>query len=481
MYKSILWLGSQDSYDASVVALNKGEILGMEKNQIVAALSDNPDLARMVYDKQNGVAIITVSGSLVDGNVGYGLYFGVTGYGDIRDALAMAVTDPSVGSILLNVKSGGGQVDGVSETAALIRRVDKVKPVVTYSGSRMASAALWIGASARYSVVGETSLVGSIGTMITHVERSKQLAADGITPTVIRSGDSKALATAVEPLSQKAKDQLQAQADTLSNIFLGYMADARGVTKSVADGKFGQGREFIGQQAVDVGLVDKVGTFEDAFAKAASLADKAKARAQASNFKAESSNSGTVQASTLPGAGVLADNSPNSQGTPMPKPLSQEHLEALAAGVDLDAEDKETTGTTASTTETTTPAVPAATENSTDTLTVLQKMVSDANVAAAAATAEAVAAKAELDANKVQLNAALDIVRVSVKNMSVPLNQTVDTATMSASEVLAEHARLSVEYRKKMKVGGVAATAASEDAPKPTARVSPMFAALVSK
>lgn len=467
-----LWLGSQTSY----------EIVLEAKANALANYGDKDEAyIPKLLSIQGNVGVITVKGSLVNGHAGYMSYFGVTGYGDIRDALLAAIQEPSVSAILMDYDTGGGAVAGVHETAQLIARVDKIKPVFGYNGGTQASAGLWLGASVRKSFIAETAITGSLGIIMVHAERSKQLEQDGVKVTVIRAGSEKALASQYEPLSKEAKASLEAQAQVMYDIFLGHVATQRGVSNTVADTKFGQGKEFIGQQAVAAGLVDTVGTLEDAF----TAASKAGAKIASKTAKPTNSFVKTTPTASLStniqevlGAeaglvAALADNPLITEGTDMPKPLTQEQLIALSAGVELEAD----TGTPETAAETPAPVEEVAPVAAASELTTyLQGQVKELQASVATLTLASKALEDAAATSKVNMEALADIGRNSVKTMTVALGGKADAiATMSVSDVVAEHARVSAVFKTKFKVGGVAATDTSEE-PKPVkAVVNPLF------
>jgi ClpP class serine protease len=145
------WSGSADTYNAVNFALAKqSEFKSLQS-------ADTPQLPP-IWDKQDGVAIIDISGSLISGDSGWMRMYGVLGYDNIQAALVQAVTDPEVKSIMLHISSGGGAVTGVDDLAAFIKRIDTLKPVVTFAAGTMASAAYWLGSSGRYIMSSQTSI-----------------------------------------------------------------------------------------------------------------------------------------------------------------------------------------------------------------------------------------------------------------------------------------------------------------------------------
>jgi signal peptide peptidase SppA len=255
-----LWLGTEASYEAyeKLLAMGEDSRSKMQKPTY--------------YTAQKGVAVFPIRGSLISGKAGWMSFFGVTGYDDIQEGLVQAVADPKVKSILLEVDSPGGHVAGVVDAAEFISKVAKVKPMVTFTSGMMASAGLWLGATTGNVVTSKTAEIGSVGVLTVHVDRTKQHADNGLKVTVIRAGKNKARANSYEALTDDAREQIQAQADHIEGIFIQHLAEHLGVPLKNAKAQFGEGKLFIGQQAVDAGLAHLVSNFDGAFSIAEALA-----------------------------------------------------------------------------------------------------------------------------------------------------------------------------------------------------------------
>lgn len=262
MYK--VWYGSEKSYDAVLDA----------EVQVKAMLKANPGMDEFempsLMELADDVGLVSISGSLINGSAGWMRIFGVTGYDDIAEALLEGISDKKVKSIMLHVKSPGGSAQGVRQLGDLIKAVGQVKPVNVYA-ENIGSAAYWLGSAGGHITLDEMGLAGSIGALIVHEEYSKQLEQEGIKTTIVRAGVNKALANPIEPLSEEGRAGLQEIVDASRDLFVNAVADNRGVTASTVESSFGQGKEFMGARAVAVGLVDKVGTMEDALAYSKSL------------------------------------------------------------------------------------------------------------------------------------------------------------------------------------------------------------------
>jgi signal peptide peptidase SppA len=264
-----IWAGSQEELDCLVAALDA--VVSMTQAKGRSSPLDDDGLPELLA-VEDGVATVSVRGSLISGTAGWLRLFGVTGYGDVQEALAEALRTKAVKAVLLNVASGGGAVEGADEASEFVRKVSSVKPVVTYASGPMASAAYWLGSAGTRRLGSRTSVVGSIGTLVVHVERSKMLEKEGINAKVIRSGRYKALANPYEPLSEKGEQQLQGIVDAMNAVFEERVATNLGVSAKVVHDRMGQGREFIGNQAVDVGLLDGISGFQEAHLTAKMLA-----------------------------------------------------------------------------------------------------------------------------------------------------------------------------------------------------------------
>lgn len=213
------------------------------------------------YTIQNGIAVITIDGIITKRRSLFGFFFGASSSLYIKQAYQAANNDPAVKAILLAIDSPGGTVDGAQELAGYIYD-NKKKPVYAYSDGILASAAYWIGAAAdKIYISSGTVEVGSIGVVATHIDQSKFDEMMGDKYTEITAGKYKRIASVHAPLTEEGQSYLQGQVDTLYAVMIEDIARLRGRTVdqvlAMADGKI-----FIGQQAVDVGLVDGVATIE---------------------------------------------------------------------------------------------------------------------------------------------------------------------------------------------------------------------------
>lgn len=189
-------------------------------------------------------------------------------------AFREAMADPEVGSIVIDVDSPGGMVDGVVEMADEIFEARAStgsatgsgadgKRIVAVANTFMASAAYWIGSAADEVVISPSAEVGSIGVLAMHQDFSEALAQEGVAVTLISAGKYKAEENPFEPLEEEAREAMQERVNEYYEMFVAAVARGRGVSvKDVRNG-FGEGRVVWAKEAVRLGMADRVGTLNE--------------------------------------------------------------------------------------------------------------------------------------------------------------------------------------------------------------------------
>lgn len=210
------------------------------------------------------VAVIPVHGAVTQrADVLWELFGGATTEG-IGANFQAAIDNPAVDSIVFDIDSPGGSVYGIDELASKIRAGRQAKPIYAIANSLMASAAYYIGSAANEIWITPGGEVGSIGTLLVHADYSQQLEEEGVKVTIIKAGERKAEGNPYEPLSDRAKANLQSSVDDYYQKFVNAVAVNRGITpKEAASERFGRGLVFRADEAVGRGIVDRVGTYED--------------------------------------------------------------------------------------------------------------------------------------------------------------------------------------------------------------------------
>jgi protease-4 len=195
-----------------------------------------------------------------------------TGTKQLAQMLASANADSQVGSIVLDIDSPGGAVDGTEEFANLVAA--SRKPVVAHIDGLGASAAYWIASQARHISISSatTAYAGSLGVLCTHVAQGQALEKSGQQVTILRStrAKDKARFNGLEPLTDELKASITADLDTIAGTFISAVETGRAGKLSASEDVF-TGKVYAGQDARQHGLVDSIGTLQDAINQAAKL------------------------------------------------------------------------------------------------------------------------------------------------------------------------------------------------------------------
>ncbi|ENO0515789.1 signal peptide peptidase SppA [Escherichia albertii] len=218
-------------------------------------------------DTGDSIGVVFANGAIMDGEETQGNVGGDTTAAQIRDARL----DPKVKAIVLRVNSPGGSVTAsevIRSELAAARAAGK--PVVVSMGGMAASGGYWISTPANYIVANPSTLTGSIGIfgVITTVENSLNsigVHTDGVSTSPLAD------VSITKALPPEAQQMMQLSIENGYKRFITLVADARKSTPEQID-KIAQGHVWTGQDAKANGLVDSLGDFDDAVAKAAELA-----------------------------------------------------------------------------------------------------------------------------------------------------------------------------------------------------------------
>jgi signal peptide peptidase SppA len=217
----------------------------------------------MPYTVSNGIATVPVYGTIAKRANLVTRYSGGTSAELLASNIKKLANDPLISGIVLDVDSPGGAIDGTKALADVIFEVRGKKPIVAVCDGQMCSAAYWIASAADEILASETSLVGSIGVVLTHYDMSEKDKKVGVVKTDIYAGKYKRIAGENRPLDKEGKEYLQGMVDDVYAVFLANVARNRGASvEQVLE--MAEGRVFVGSKAKDAGLVDRIGSLETA-------------------------------------------------------------------------------------------------------------------------------------------------------------------------------------------------------------------------
>jgi ClpP class serine protease len=206
---------------------------------------------------RNGVAIVAATGPMMKRANLFSAISGATSYEIMARDLTAARDDPKVKAAILNLDTPGGEASGAGELAAMVKSFASVKPIVAYVNGTAASAGYWIASGATQIVVDPTAMLGSIGAMFT-----LKVADDPKGSTTYKFISSQSPMKNADPASNEGAAHLQTLVDAMAQVFIEDVARNRGIATETVLSDFGKGGMFIGQDAVNAGLADRVGNFE---------------------------------------------------------------------------------------------------------------------------------------------------------------------------------------------------------------------------
>lgn len=215
------------------------------------------------YIVKQGILQIPIFGVLLNRfSYQFGSY--ATGYTYILRCFLRGMEDPEVKGIALICESPGGVVAGNFEMVDKMFSMRGTKPIWAFAAEYAYSAAYSIASVADRIEITRTGGVGSIGVVTAHVDYSDAMAQAGIKVTFIYAGKHKVEGNAYEKLPQAAKDRIQARIDKLYAIFTSTVARNRAMDEEEV--RATEALTYTGEDAVEVGLADKVGIFEESLA-----------------------------------------------------------------------------------------------------------------------------------------------------------------------------------------------------------------------
>ena len=213
------------------------------------------------------IAVIYADGNIVEGedpnNISGDRFAGI---------IAKVRADSSVKAVVFRVNSPGGTVLAASKIKEEIDLTRAVKPVIASYGDYAASGGYWISNSCDHIFSNATTLTGSIGVFSAIPEFSKTLKdVVHVNMVPVNSHKHSDMLSLTRPFDAEETAWMQVYVDDIYNNFVSIVAEGRDMTYEAVD-EIAQGRVWTGTDALKIGLVDEIGTLEDAISYTASVA-----------------------------------------------------------------------------------------------------------------------------------------------------------------------------------------------------------------
>lgn len=228
------------------------------------------DDAGVETGNEGEIAVVYAVGTIMPGKSSG---IDVVGSETFNKAMQKAREDDDVNAVVLRINSPGGSASASDAMWREIQLTSDEKPVIVSMGDLAASGGYWIATAGDYIVADALTLTGSIGVFSLFFDISDFLDNKlGITLDGVRTSPYADMFSGTRPLSDAERAALQRSTDDTYQRFLEKVAASRGLEVAQVD-SVGQGRVWMGQQALEIGLVDQLGDLDDAIALAADRAD----------------------------------------------------------------------------------------------------------------------------------------------------------------------------------------------------------------
>jgi protease-4 len=217
------------------------------------------------------IALIDIDGMIVNSRETGLLGAGENKMATVVEKLRKASEDPRVRGVVLRINSPGGSVtasDIIYNEVLKVRKGDKArgipgKPVIASMMDVCASGGYYIACGCDRIVAEPTSVTGSIGVVMLIFNFSELMGKVGITSDAIKSGPMKDAGSPFRPMKPEERQLFQNLIDEFYGNFLTIVSDAREIKKDKLR-KLADGRVYTGKQAKELGLIDEIGTLDDA-------------------------------------------------------------------------------------------------------------------------------------------------------------------------------------------------------------------------
>ena len=191
---------------------------------------------------------------------------------EILENIEDATKDEKIKGVLLQVDSPGGALAPSIELSMAVKRLAEKKPVVAYAAGSMTSGSYYASIWANHIIANPGAFVGSIGVLFQApnvAELAKKL---GISEQIITAGEYKQMGTFTREWTAKERGALKELIDDAYTLFITDVATARGLNLAKPN-EFANAQVFIASKALNVHLIDEIGSINDAKTKVEELAN----------------------------------------------------------------------------------------------------------------------------------------------------------------------------------------------------------------
>jgi protease-4 len=220
------------------------------------------------------IGIVYVNGTILTGKGMASPFGGSVGAfsDDIRDALEKAAKDSSIKAVVLRIDSPGGSATASEIILDATKRLKAKKPFVVSMGNVAGSGGYYVACGADTIFADATTLTGSIGVLAGKLATTEMWKKVGITFKEYKRGENAGILSTDDVFTESERARMRLFLDDIYATFKGHVTDIRGSRLKKPIDDIAGGRVYTGKQALQLGLVDSIGTLNDAIEFAADQA-----------------------------------------------------------------------------------------------------------------------------------------------------------------------------------------------------------------
>ncbi|RDD34285.1 putative minor capsid protein C [Wolbachia endosymbiont of Cylisticus convexus] len=212
------------------------------------------NIKHAVRNSERRIKVIPIHGILTKNTEAFDDILGMTSYEKIREEVEEALINEEVETIILDIDSPGGEVNGIFDLSDFIYEARALKKIIAIANDDAYSAAYAIASSAEKVLVTRTSGVGSIGVIASHVDQSGFDEKQGVKYTTVFAGKRKNDLNPHEPITSESMESLKEEVNRLYEMFVQLIARNRNLsTEKIKSTEAGL---YFGEKAIEIGLAD---------------------------------------------------------------------------------------------------------------------------------------------------------------------------------------------------------------------------------
>lgn len=227
--------------------------------------------AKSTSTTKNSIAVVHIDGPILLGKEEPSLFGGTEGaYSEsIRKALDSIADEPRIRAVVLRVNSPGGSAVASEVILQAVREVQNQKPVIVSMGNVAASGGYYVSSRANRIFADATTITGSIGVVAGKLATDQMWRRIGVNFTAVQRGRNAGLMRSAKAWSKPEKEEIQGWMDEIYDVFKRHVTEGRKDKLKKPIDEIAGGRVYTGAQALELGLVDELGSLNDAIAYAA--------------------------------------------------------------------------------------------------------------------------------------------------------------------------------------------------------------------